>query len=142
MTARQPTAYSAVAEHLASFFAGREIRYHDVVELPIAESIPGLSIAEVAPRNRTEDWVYVTIGTSEAPGPAHPHEFMLLSPLQDVAHFETLKMVSFFHVDPGRGLDVGQTVNIGRGWMKDSGCDHLLVSGYRLQSCEKWHSPD
>ncbi len=49
-------------------------------------------------------------------------------------------MLATFHADNQYHLDLGSTVNVGRGWLEGSNYDHLLVSlpypyGPNLETC-------
>ena len=96
---------------------------------PIGQSLPRFRVRRIAPAERRDPWVYVTVGAWEATADdAHGTEFLLLSPSEDARHVELLAMVANFHADARYRLKVGSTMNIGRPWMEGSAADHLLVS--------------
>ena len=68
-------------------------------------------------------------------------EFFLICPCEDALHVETLAMCAYFHSDPCYHLDLGMSVNIGRGWREGSHYDRLLISlpypyGPNLEICK------
>lgn len=109
---------------------------------PIGESLPRLRVRRIAPAERRDPWVYVTVGAWEATSDdAHGIEFVLSSSIENPLHVELLAMVANLHADARYRLKVGSTINIGRPWMDGSTADHLLVSlpypfGPTLERCE------
>jgi hypothetical protein len=109
---------------------------------PIMQTLPRFRVRRIAPAERRDPWVYVTVGAWEATADQpHGTEFFLLSPEENPLHVELLAMVANLHADDRYRLNVGSTINIGRPWMEGSTADHLLVSlpypyGPALEQCE------
>ena len=82
----------------------------------------------VGPTDRSDPWVYATIGASSVGSEGERVEFFLLAPSESPRHVETLAMVAGFYALAEHDLSLGDTVNIGRPWADGSGADHLLVS--------------
>lgn len=128
--------------HLDEFWPDRSHEEFVWTLGPIGQSLPRFRVRRIAPAERRDPWVYVTVGAWEATaGDAHGTEFFLLSPTEDPRHVELLAMVANLHADVRYRLRVGSTVNIGRPWMEGSAADHLLVSlpypyGPSLERCE------
>jgi hypothetical protein len=128
--------------HLDEFWPDRSHEEFVWTLGPIGQSLPRFRVRRIAPAERRDPWVYVTVGTWEATaGDAHGTEFFLLSPTEDPRHVELLAMVANLHADARYRLRVGSTVNIGRPWAEGSAADHLLVSlpypyGPALERCE------
>src|SRR5262249_49569443 len=55
-------------------------------------------------------------------------EFVIVSPIEDPIHVETLAMVGHYHADPKYRLNVGSTINIGRSWIDGAAGSRFLVS--------------
>jgi hypothetical protein len=128
--------------HLDGFWPDRVHEEFVWTLSPIGRSLPRFRVRRIAPANRRDPWVYVTVGAWEATADdAHGTEFLLLSPSEDARHVELLSMVANFHADARYRLTVGSTTNIGRPWMDGSAADHLLVSlpypyGPALELCQ------
>lgn len=128
--------------HLDAFWRDRPHEEFVWTLGPIGQSLPRFRVRRVAPAQRRDPWVYVTVGAWEATAnEAHGTEFFLLSPTEDPRHVELLAMVANLHADARYRLKVGSTVNIGRSWLDGSAADHLLVSlpypyGPALERCE------
>lgn len=117
-----------VRRHVADFFPGRDHEEFRWTAGPIGERLPGFRVRRIAPAQRTDPWVYTTIGAWQATDGQDSKEFFLLSPTESPAHVETLAMVTYFHADHRYRLSIGSSVNIGRPWMDGGISDHLLVS--------------
>lgn len=129
--------------HLDGFWPDRSHEEFVWTLGPIGQSpLPRFRVRRIAPAERRDPWVYVTVGAWEATtDDAHGTEFFLLSPTEDPRHIELLAMVANLHADARYRLVVGSTVNIGRPWMDGATADHLLVSlpyphGPALETCE------
>jgi hypothetical protein len=66
---------------------------------------------------------------------------VILSPVEDAIHVETLAMVGHYHANPTYRLNVGATINVGRPWMDGASCARFLVSlpyfaGPKLELCD------
>jgi len=134
--------FNGIRSHLDRFWPDRPHEEFVWTLGPIGQSLPHFRVRRVAPAERRDPWVYVTVGAWEATASeSHGTEFFLLSPTENALHVELLAMVANLHADPRYRLKVGSTIPIGRPWMPDSAADHLLVSlpyryGPSLELCE------
>jgi hypothetical protein len=131
-----------IVHHLEQVYPGRSIEPFQWKHGPILKVLPNFRVLRIAPSRAEEAWVYVSAGawevTAESPWGA---EFVVLSPVEDAIHVETLAMVGHYHADPGYRLNVGSTLNVGRPWMDAASCSRFLVSlpyfaGPRLEVCD------
>lgn len=130
----------AVRQHLMDFWPDRPHEEFAWRARPVEERLPGFRVRRIAPVERADPWVYVTVGASLATG-GDGLEFFLLSPFESPRHVETLAMTASFHAAPRYRLSMGRTVRIGRPWIDGGTADHLLVSlpypyGRALEHCE------
>lgn len=131
----------ALERHLDGFWPRHAKESFAWTAGPAVLTLPELEIVRIRPVSTDEPWVYVTLGAWAARGECnHGFEFLLVAPREDPIHVETLAMVANFHRDPRFGVSLGDVVAIGRGWVDESPCDHLLVSlpypfGPRLEHC-------
>jgi len=95
---------------------------------PILVSQPDFHVVCVAPDAPGGVWMYITSGAASRHTPDGHLEFFIISPVEDVIHVETLAMITNFALDPRYEVRLGTIVDIGRPWLPDSHCDHLLVS--------------
>ena len=115
--------------HLERFWAGRAKEAFEWTAGPIRSTLPRFSVLRVAPRSAKDPWIYVSDGARDVRTPDGQRlEFFLESPESDPIHVENLAMVAHFHADPRYGLSLGKVIAIGRPWMKQSRCDHFMVS--------------
>lgn len=120
---------SPIRDHLARFWPDRTQRELVWTAGPIRTNLPGFRAIEVKPNQASDPWIYATDGARSVPTPdGVPLEFFIESPSNDPIQVENLAMVANFHADPRHRLQLGQVIRIGRPWMGDSTCDHLLVS--------------
>ena len=82
----------------------------------------------MTPTQPGDRWLYVSSGAAARHTPDGHLEFFIISPVADVIHVETLAMVTSFTLDPRFEIRLGKILEIGRPWLPDSQCDHLLVS--------------
>lgn len=137
----QVTASSAVRRHYSNFWPGRDHEEFEWTAGPIGTRLPAFRVRRIAPGNRSEPWVYASVGAWQATDGKDSKEFFILSPTESPSHVETLAMVAHFHADPKHRLTIGSTINIGRPWMDGATPDHLLVSlpypyGPTLEHCD------
>lgn len=100
----------------------------------------GLSVLAVAPGDGEENWLYASCGGSGIPH-VEPCEFVVVSPVEEALHVELLSWLVNYHADSQTGLGIGSIVDIGRPWLENSLCDHLLIAAPyfvspRVGSCE------
>ena len=57
-----------------------------------------------------------------------PLEFVIFSKKKHRRFEEILAMVTYYHANPQHRLGLGHTLPIGEPWVKNSICDHILVS--------------
>ncbi len=111
----------------------------------IKEILPNFSVIRISPKSSNEPWVYLTQGAWEINSKdGFKSEFFIMCPYENPRHVETLAMLTSFHADPKHHLGIGSSVNVGRGWLEGSDCDHLLVSlpypyGPDLEICKLDH---
>ncbi|MGQ0466844.1 MAG: suppressor of fused domain protein [Sporichthyaceae bacterium] len=116
----------ALYDHVRDFFAGRDLEVFVWAAGPMQRHNPHFRVVRVAPSRPGDVWTYVSIGgwaeVEEGPG----LEFVLCTPAADVRAVELLAMAAY--VNRGGTLGIGHTVSIGRPWLPESPCGHLLVS--------------
>src|SRR5215475_11701236 len=120
---------SAIRDHLTGFWPNSIVSEETWDRGPIQESVSGFRVLKLKPQTPERPVVYVTCGCFISEPKEHTrHEFFLISSNEQMQNVETLTMLADFHADKTLRLDVGSIVNIGRPWMPDSKCDHLLIS--------------
>jgi len=93
-----------------------------------AGASPG-SVIRVTPHSPAEPWIYLTHGASLCvPGATDRFEFFILAPYENPRHVQTLAMLATARTRGDSKLDVGSSIDLGKGWIDGSICDHLLVS--------------
>lgn len=93
---------------------------------PIHE-LPGeFSVLALPPRAGRDMWTYATCCMAQ-PGDARPIELHIFSPRESREVVELLVATAHYH-RTGSRLDLGHTVNFGRPWLDDSGCEFGLIS--------------
>jgi hypothetical protein len=121
-------------KHIATQFRRHEVEEFVWAHGPIRDSLPNFVVYRVAPRRFPGVWHYVSNGAWEVPTEGGDRlEFMIVSPVKDPIHVETLAMVANLHADDRYRRTEGMTINIGRGWMDGSECDHFLIALPYLQ---------
>ncbi|MEV6632505.1 suppressor of fused domain protein [Actinoplanes sp. NPDC051470] len=132
-----PPSAAALLSHLRARFPGRPVEVLPPVLGPIHERVSGFHVLRLEPAGG--GWLYATSGLA---GRGHGLEFVLLAAHRSDVHVETVTMVGHYHATGGEhALDLGHTVAIGRPWLQNSECDHLLVSrpypwGPELEQCD------
>ncbi|WP_159942673.1 MULTISPECIES: suppressor of fused domain protein [unclassified Nocardiopsis] len=126
MTTGRDARLRALEEHVREFWSGHPVEALDGEYGPVRDRLPGFTVHRVAPRGTDPAWVYVTAGAS-LPEEAGGAEFLLMSPVAEEGHAETLATVSRLHSFEEHRLDVGSLLDLGRPWMPGSPMDHLLV---------------
>jgi hypothetical protein len=121
--------YSSLLEHINNNWPDSEKEIFTWELGRIKKILPIFRVVRVAPQSNSEPWVYLTHGAWEVDfGKNYRNEFFVVCPFEDPRHVETLAMLATFHADPKYHLEVGRSVNIGRGWLEGSEYDHFLVS--------------
>lgn len=92
----------------------------DFKEGPAWQLPPGFRVLVFRPNERRKMWTYASCGMSQQ-SDAVPLELHLFSPVQTDLHVELLTAIAHYHVT-GEYLDLGHTVNFGRGWLPGSQC--------------------
>jgi Suppressor of fused protein (SUFU) len=93
---------------------------------PIQELPPEFKVIRFAPTQRRKAWTYATVCMSQ-PSDVVPLELHLLAPVHCDKIVELLVAAAHFH-RTGERLGLGHSVNFGRAWCQESGCDHGLIS--------------
>jgi len=120
--------HQQLREHLDQFWPDREQKDFQWAIGSITRSLPDFRVIRIGAARR-EAWTYVSSGAwIVRSGHAERFEFVIQSPIEDPIHVETLAMVANFYADPLYNLHLGSVINIGRPWLNDSTCNHLLVS--------------
>ncbi len=89
---------------------------------------------EIEPKEKNIPWVYSTLGAWEITKDElydegrYGLEFLITSPRKDSINVSTLAMVTFYHANPLFRIKLGDTLEIGRGWLEKSPSDHFIVS--------------
>ena len=135
----------ALLAHLDTFWQLNDKAMFRASDPMVAERLPELRVARMAPGGPSEPWVHVTVGAFEITAAGGKGwEFMLLGGDSRPAHVDTLGLVVRRHLlSP---IDVGDVVSLGRPWADDSRCDHLLACppypyNVSLERCETADGP-
>jgi len=130
------------AEHVRSFWSNNKVDFFSWDLGPIKESLPDFKVARVTPKSTDEPWVYISCGISEIEyDNQNSMEFLILSPYETPIHVETLAMLAHLHSDPRYYVQLGNSIDIGREWIKKSNMQHFLLSlpypyGPQLEVCD------
>ena len=131
--------HDCVRKHLEEFFTGHSIELFTWQLGPVAEALPTLRIARIAPGPKYNLWTYVSIGSGETiHASGGRHEFLLTTPYETPRAVELLAMVSHRHIsDP---LGAWHLLPIGEPWLEDATCDVFFLSppypfGEELEIC-------
>ena len=134
--------YKKLFEHIDNFWPDNKKEVFTWELGKIKSVLPDFFVIRIEPKSSDEPWLYITHGawTVES-GKNYKREFFLMCPFENPRHIETLAMLASFYVDSKYDLDVGSSVNIGRGWLENSNYDRLLVSlpypyGSSLEICK------
>ncbi len=121
--------YKGLFDHVDRFWS-KNIKESFTWELgKINEILPNFSVIRISPKSSDEPWVYLTQGAWEVnSNREYRSEFFIMCPYENPRHVETLAMLASFHADPKHHFGIGSSIDIGRGWLEESDCDHLLVS--------------
>jgi hypothetical protein len=121
----------AVRAHAARIFPGRSLETLRWDEGGVVENLPEFAVVRVAPPVRVPGtaWIHLTAGASVAPlEDGYGLEFVLLTRTPEKLAAKLLAMVANLHADERYPLSLGQTLEVGHGWLPGASADHLLVS--------------
>ncbi|GAC1676970.1 MAG: suppressor of fused domain protein [Steroidobacteraceae bacterium] len=117
---------AAIRQHLEATWPNRTLEPFVWTLGPVA---PNFQVLRVAPSKPGEPWVYVSCGAWQAETREESrYEFFLLSPHESPSHVETLAMLANLHSSGEYAVQPAKIIEIGRPWMDEATCDHLLVS--------------
>jgi hypothetical protein len=119
------TWHTAIEEHYADVWKATpeacEFRSGPIGQLP-----SGFDVLRFPPHDGRKIWTYATRCMS-LPEDENPIELHMFSPRQSSEVVEVLVATAHFHRTSAK-LDLGHSVNFGRGWIDGSKCDHGLIS--------------
>jgi hypothetical protein len=87
-------------------------------------------VHEIEPGPRYAGWTYLSVGawTAVHTDDGHGLEFLVCANQSSPLLVELVTMIAYYHAGPPtQRLEFGHTVPIGRPWLPDSACDHLLT---------------
>jgi hypothetical protein len=117
---------AAIRQHIKSIWPNRMV---EPFVWTLGSKTPNFQVFRIAPSKASEPWIYVSSGAWQAETrESSRYEFFLLSPHESPSHIETLAMLANFHSSGEYDVQPGKIVDIGRPWMDDATCEHLLVS--------------
>jgi len=121
----------AVRAHAARIFPGQRLETLAWDEGGIVENLSELAVVRVAPAagSPAPIWIHLTAGASVAPmDDGYGLEFVLLTSAPEKLAAKLLAMVANLHADERYPLSLGQTLEVGHGWLPGASADHLLVA--------------
>jgi Suppressor of fused protein (SUFU) len=127
----------AVRAHAARVFPGRRLETLAWDEGGIVQNLPEFAVVRVAPSAgavpaviaSTPTWIHLTAGASVAPmDDGYGLEFVLLTHAPEKLAAKLLAMVANLHADERYPMSLGQTLEVGHGWLPGASADHLLVA--------------
>lgn len=119
---------TAITMHVKENWPNAEFNFVKWTVGGILVSIPDFVVCKISPSQDNKSWIYISIGASKFINEKGEHlEFVLVAPYDSPEHIETLAMVANYHSDPKFRLELGSVVAIGRGWVENSKCDHLML---------------
>ena len=121
----------AVRAHAARVFPGQRLETLYWDEGGIVANLPELAIVRVAPAAGAPapSWIHLTAGASAAPmDDGYGLEFVLTTRAPEKLAAKLLAMVANLHADERYPLSLGQTLEVGHGWLPGASADHLLVA--------------
>jgi len=122
---------AVVRAHAARVFPGQALETLRWDEGGVVANLPELAIVRVAPPAdaRAASWLHLTAGASVAPlDDGYGLELVLLTRAPDKLALKLLAMVANLHADERYPLSLGQTLEVGHGWLPGASADHLLVA--------------
>lgn len=135
----------AILSHVRQFFKGHHpLAVSKAAPGQVRQRVPNFDVVRIGPGPRMSEWTFVSRGSWEATHQEeHGLEFAIITPTDTARALELLAMTAYYHAGPAsQRLGVGHTVPIGEPWLRDSACDHLLVSlpyifGEQFEMC-RW----
>jgi hypothetical protein len=121
----------AVRAHAARVFPGQRLETLVWEEGGIVANLSELAVVRVAPAAGAPapTWIHLTAGASVAPmEDGYGLEFVLTTRAPEKLATKLLAMVANLHADDRYPLSLGQTLEVGHGWLPGASADHLLVS--------------
>lgn len=121
----------AVRAHASHIFPGRSLETLRWDEGGVVENLSELAVVRVSPEARASGalWIHLTAGASSAPmEDGYGLEFVLLTQAPEKLAVKLLSMVANLHADERYPLSLGQTLEIGHGWLPGASAEHLLVA--------------
>jgi hypothetical protein len=111
--------------HYGAVWGRRGIEIH-FTKGPVNELPKGFSVLEFAPYEGRDMWTYATCCMSEESDDV-PIELHIFSPVRSEEVVELLTITAHYH-RTGSKLGLGHSVNFGKPWLDNSGCEFGLIS--------------
>jgi len=121
----------AVRAHAARVFPGRALETLRWDEGGVVVNLSEFAVVRVAPAAGAADapWIHLPAGASLAPlEDGYGIELVLLTRAPERIAVKLLAMVANLHADERYPLSLGQTLEVGHGWLPGASADHLLVA--------------
>lgn len=116
--------------HIHKVWPGQKLDFFSWELGPIVNSMPEFRVARVEPSQTEKKWIYFSTGLSEVVKfDGYGLELFLLSPWEEALHVELFAMLANYCCDSTTSkLGLNSIFDIGRPWLENSSCDHLLIS--------------
>jgi hypothetical protein len=120
----------AGTKHISTKWPDRAKEFFSWALGPIQQTLPRFLVCQIKPNVIDEWWIYVSVGASDfhCSEKRYGLEFVMIAPDDNARHIETLAIVSHFYASENHNLDQGCILNLGRPWLENSACSHLLLS--------------
>ena len=121
----------AVRAHASRIFPGQRLETLRWDEGGVVVNLPEFAVVRVAPPTGAPSaaWIHLTAGASVAPmEDGYGLEFVLQTRAPEKLAAKLLAMVANLHADERYPLSLGQTLEVGHGWLPGASADHLLVT--------------
>ena len=115
-----------ILKHLHWFWPNHTIEVFRWEHGPVLELVDTFRVGRISPRSADEPWIYISLNASELRGAHDSTEFVILSPIEDMIHIETLAVTAFYNVS--YPLTLGKVIDVGKPWLQNSRMHHFLVS--------------
>jgi len=143
---RENSAHDQILAHYKAVWPDRNVVDAHWTPGSIAQRLPSLHIAKIAPSSTQSMWTFATIGASDvAPSEPTGLEFVAVAKSDSAAVLMRLGWIAWYHAGPPENrLGAGHTVPIGEGWVDGSPLDSILLTlpylwGPRLEHCSIGH---